>query len=351
MRRFALWLCDPATTSTSITQVGLQPPVLASIIEANWIWDFLQKTDSGNPLLNRARMLASLSIPKKNALNAWVNSVSTLSAQFQPAPLPWPIGKPAIGDPAWVAFKELMEAFYEKAFKSTRGLPYLPDGTPTITKGLTYGDFVQAFRDAHRLNPNFNAREVCVLCGGNLGQTPEVDHWMYKAAYPLLSVCSHNLLPACGECNSTTNKGKKSVHTAGNFAEWFHPYLRPGYGNLRPTYVLQNMSVTCTATQIANQAKADNVDQLLNLANRWTKEFKAEYGNQQGVLRRREQNRLKQNQTRYARADIQTYVQEWQQDLVPSEPHHEVHQALAAALLEPSRLEAWYSELQLETYP
>ena len=87
-----------------------------------------------------------------------------------------------------------MEAFYEKGLNSTNGIPYLSDGIPTAGGGVTYAQFVQEFREAHRLNQNHDAREVCVLCGGPLGQTPEVDHWIAKSAYPLLSVCADNLL-------------------------------------------------------------------------------------------------------------------------------------------------------------
>lgn len=83
------------------------------------------------------------------------------------------------------------EAFYEKAFRA--GLPYLEDGTPTTTGGVTYAQFVRAFRDRHRLNPHPDAREVCVLCGGPLGETPPVDHWIAKSEFPRLSMCKTNL--------------------------------------------------------------------------------------------------------------------------------------------------------------
>ena len=103
-----------------------------------------------------------------------------------------------------------MEAFYEKAFRA--GLPYLEDGTPTTTGGVTYAQFVRAFRDRHRLNPHPDAREVCVLCGGPLGETPPVDHWIAKSEFPLLSMCNTNLTLVCGTCNSPSNKGKSNMN-------------------------------------------------------------------------------------------------------------------------------------------
>ena len=91
------------------------------------------------------------------------------------------------------------------------------------TGGLTYAQFLQVFREAHRLNHTPGAREVCVLCGGPLGQTPEVDHWISKSTVPVLSVCADNLLPACGDCNSPTNKANKPVHASGVFSIWETP--------------------------------------------------------------------------------------------------------------------------------
>ena len=128
--------------------------------------------------------------------------------QFQtPPPIAWPVERPGIDSTVWKAFKTLMEAFYEKGLRS--GLPYRLDGKPVASGGVNYKDFVKTFRDQHRLNPNPDAREVCVLCGGPL-EDSEVDHWIAKSAFPLLSVCANNLLPICGKCNSTSNKGEKT---------------------------------------------------------------------------------------------------------------------------------------------
>lgn len=343
MQRFALWLCDPATTGAHISQQGLQPPVLASAIEANWLWAFLQRVEAGQSLLSRAQAVAAMPAAQKTALSVWIQTVSALATQFQPAPTPWPINRPVASDSDWKAFKTLMEAFYEKGLRS--GLPYLPTGIPTAAGGVTYADYVNAFRDAHRLNPVPDAREVCVLCGGPLGDTPHVDHWIIKSKFPLLSVCACNLSLICSTCNEAPNKGDKPVHSNGSFADWFHPYFRPGNGSVRLDYVLADLSVHCLAVHPTDQPKAAKLDALLNLSTRWTQEFKAEYIKHQDVLIRR----ARKAQARYSEADVQSYVQQWQADLGHSEPHHEVHQTLAAALLEPSRLAAWHSELGLVT--
>lgn len=345
MKRFALWLCDPSTTVANINQQGLQPPVLASAIEANWLWDFLQRIDARQPLLSRAQTVAAMPLAQKANLATWIQTVSVLATQFQPEPTLWPTNRPVASESDWKAFKALMEAFYEKGFRS--GLPYQPNGTPTAADGVDYAAYVNAFRDAHCLNPAPHAREVCVLCGGPLGEAPHVDHWVIKSAFPLLSVCADNLQLICSTCNEAPNKGDKPVHSAGSFADWFHPYLRPGNGTLKLDYVLSEFSVQCSAANPADQPKAANLDALLNLASRWTREFKAEYAKHQDVLIRREQRRLKSAQARHTQVEILSYIQQWQADLAASEPHHEVHRTLATALQEPSRLAAWHSELNL----
>lgn len=349
MQRFALWLCEPATTGAHISQQGLQPPVLASAIEANWLWEFLKRVEAGQSLLNRAQTVADMPASQKAALSAWIQAVSALALQFQPAPTPWPINRPVASEPVWDAFKGLFESFYKKGFKSESGLPYLPNGTPTAGNGVSYADYVTAFRNTHRLNPDPHAREVCVLCGGLLGDTPQVDHWILESKFPLLSVCADNLCLICSTCNEAPNKGKKPVHSNGSFTDWFHPYLRPGNGSVRLDYVLADLSVQCSAVAPADQPKAAKLDALLNLSTRWTREFKAEYVKHQDVLNRRERDRVRNAQARHSVADVQSYVLQWQADLVHSEPHHEVHQALAAALQQPSRLAAWHSELGLVT--
>ncbi len=164
---------------------------------------------------------------------------------------------------------------------------------------------------------------------------------------PLLSVCDNNLLPICGKCNSTSNKGEKPVHNNGSFNDWFHPYLRHANGSLCLNYALLTMKVECKASQPADQPKVTNLDRLLNLSSRWTREFKAKYAKHQDILRRREQNRIDNGVNRHTQTDIQNYVQGWKGDLLPSEPHNEVHLLLSDALLEPSRLAAWATELNL----
>lgn len=347
MKRFALWLCAPATTQNHINLQGIQPPVLATSIESNWLWDLLQREHASQSLLSRAQKVAAMPAAQKAALGAWIQTVSALATQFQPMPTLWPINRPVANEADWNAFKELFESFYKKGFYC--GLPYLTNGRPTAAGGVKYADYVIDFRVIHRLNHAPYAREVCVFCGGPLGDTPQVDHWILESKYPLLSVCADNLCLICSTCNEAPNKGKKLAHSNGSFADWFHPYLRPSNGAVRLTYVLPDFSVQCSAADPADQTKNATLDVLLNLGSRWTREFKAEYAKHQDILKRREQRRVRSAQARYTEAEMRSYIQEWQLDLVPSEPHYEVHHTLSTALQEQQRIDAWLDELALIT--
>lgn len=347
MTTLAIWLTEPGTTPAGITQQNMQPPRFPSAIEADWLWGFFQKVESGTSLLTHAQLIAEISDAEKATLQTWLTIVSDLPKQFQPAsPHNWPVARPGITSSAWSAFKRLMEAFYEKGFRS--GLPYRADGTPVASGGVNYKDFVETFRVRHRLSTTPYAREICVLCGGLLeDEDVEVDHWIAKSAFPLLSVCADNLLPICGKCNSSSNKGDKPVHNDGSFDDWFHPYHRHANSRLYLDYALMVMKVECKATQPVDLPKVKNIDALLNLSKRWTRQFKAEYAKHSDKLRREEQKRIKKGLNRQTIADIQKYVQDWKKLLLPSEPHHEVHSLLSDALLEPSRLAAWATELNL----
>lgn len=342
MQHFAIWLCDLATTGTNISQQSLQPPVLPTSIEADWLWGFLQCNHVGRSLLSRAQTVADMPPTQKVALANWVQSVSALATQFQPSPTPWPIHCPISNASAWKAFKELMEAFYEKGFRA--GLPYLSDGTPTNASGVNYAEYVKAFRDKHRMNPHPEAREICVMCGGPLGDKPHVDHWINKGATPLLSVCDNNLELICHTCNEAPNKGVKPVHSDGSFADWFHPYMRPGNVALQLNYVLSERSILCSSKTALDQPKAAKLDALLNLSSRWTVQFKAEY------LKKLQEiaNLKKRGRGPNDPAALTAWLEDYRDGLIDSEPYHEVHKALADAMLEPERVAAWQSELSLK---
>lgn len=285
-----------------------------------------------------------LSAANKAALLEWGQTVATLSAQFQPNSPAWPMRVPNMAPVAWKSFKELMEAFYKKALNT--GLPYSADGSVVTQGGVRYSDFVNTFRIAHQ-HPDASPdiEDVCVLCGGPLGKTPEVDHWIAIHAFPLLSVCANNLLPICGECNSTSNKGQKRVYGPNGFADWFHPYLRPCAGTIQMGYRVPELEITLSVANPSDALRVQNLDRLLNLSKRWTRKFKAGYASQQDCLKRLEKKRLHNGQPRHTHDEVKIFLENFRDGLPEYESFYEVQQVLAQVLLEPERLAAWHTEL------
>jgi hypothetical protein len=334
IRRFALWLCDPQVSGASVTQANLQAN-MGSAIEGDWLWQLLAGSTGTKALLDKAKRIADLPPADKTALQQWIQAVSTLAQHFgQTPPAALPVNPPngwGARDQRWTVFKDVMVAFYEEGLRN--GLPYAANGAPTADAALrvTYKQFLREFRAAHRLDPHPDAREVCVLCGGPLVQ-PAVDHWLAEKGFPLLAVCADNLLPICGECNVAPQKGQKDVHTGGAFSDWFHPYLRHANGAIRLRYDDAILAVRIESATPADSVKVQNLNSLLNLGGRWTREFKAEY------------RRLQREVQRRYRGDVhalQQRVMEYRQSLSAAEPHHEVHALLAEALLDPARLQAF----------
>lgn len=331
MRRFSLWLCDPAITSARLTQAVLQAH-MGGPIEGDWLWGLIAGVTGQKALLDKARRIADLQAGEKVGLAQWIHAVCTLSQHFGPVvPAPLPFDPPnnwGARHERWRDFKALLVAFYEEGL--TEGLPYEANGAPTAdqTLRITYAHFIREFRAAHRLDPHPDAREVCVLCGGPLVQ-PAVDHWMAKAHFPLFAVCADNLLPICAECNEAPQKGQRPVHTNGVFADWFHPYRRHANGALQLRYETAKFAIRVDSTTAADTQKVRNLDELLNLAERWTREFKAEYRRLQREVQRRGGMSVAQLQQRFT---------EYRDSLSPAEPHHEVHLQVAAAVLDPARL-------------
>lgn len=340
MRRFALWLCAPNIGGADVTEVKLQAH-MGSVIEGNWLWRLIAGVRGNKGLLKKAQHIADLPLPEKQGLAQWITDVGTLAQLFEttpPGPLPMAPPNGWGGRHArWVAFKELMVAFYEEGLRE--GLPYQANGAPTADRAqqVTREQFVREFCVAHRLDPHPDAREVCVLCGGPL-VLPAVDHWMGKGEFPLLAVCADNLLPICSECNGAPNKGQKPVCCNGGFTDWFHPHLRHPNGTLEAHYDEATLAVSVTSVDPQHARKVSNLDDLLNLGKRWTREFKAEYRRLQRDLDNRE--RAVRKLSALNEEQIADQLITYRQNLAASEPHYEVHSLVADAMLDPARMQA-----------
>jgi len=345
IQRFALWLCEPGRSAEKITEAEIKT-LMKTPQEAAWLWSFLSGKHNGKTHLQRAKYLAALSANQKARLKAWVNATTNVGVYFDLTPTgkQIPVDSPFIKNKAakthWDNLKDLMEAFYLKGLN--QGLAYLPDGNPTAdkTKALNYQTFRMDFIKYHQLDKHEFAREVCVMCNGELRNT-SIDHWIPKADYPLLSVCADNLVPICGECNQSPNKGKKKVHTEGSFEDWFHPHLRHPGGTLIITHQTSDFGVALNTTRASDAARVRNLNALFNLEQRWTREFKAEYRKLYNSILTRQQKKG----TPLSLESLCHQLEEWADGLNPNQPHYEVHRVLAETLRDANRLMTWHAQL------
>lgn len=338
MQRFALWLCTPGVRSIDVTHVNLRAH-MPTPVEGDWLWALLARSVHKQTSLDRAQAVAEFTHAEKQGLANWVQVVSTLAQHFGPQPpVALPLPPPnnwKRSDPSWASFKDLMLAFYEPGLQD--GLPYQDDGTPTTDSSsrVTYKRFVETFRMAHRLDPRPEAREICVLCGGEL-RLPAVDHWVCKSKFPLLAVCADNLLPICGECNEAPNKGQKDVHADGSFVDWFHPYLRHANGGIHLQYDTARFEIRTSSHSSLDERRVENLDGLLNLSQRWTREFKAEY-----IKKQREVEQRRARGQVLDATSLRALLLDYSKGLSAQEPNFEVHRVVAYALLESARTQAF----------
>lgn len=123
------------------------------------------------------------------------------------------------------SIRGFLESFYSPNFYKDCGY-LVRDATGKVTK------FHRNIYLEQYLLKNQYSVEVCPYCDGDLG-SPEIDHFYSKSKYPQLSCHPINLVPVCGTCNSSENKGNKvplSIAMSDQMHEWLHPFLRPASG-------------------------------------------------------------------------------------------------------------------------
>ncbi|MDI3206795.1 hypothetical protein [Pseudomonas shahriarae] len=342
---FSLWLCKPKSSGAALTEVRVYR-LMQTPYEASWLWNFLNGTQAGKTHLERAQHLADLPTDKKRHLKKWIIASTNVEVYFgliptgKKIPITLPFTQYVDGNIHWENLKDLMEAFYLKGLKE--GLAYQPNGTPATNKkeALNYHIFRNSFIALHQKDSHEYARQICIICNGEL-RNVSVDHWIAKSAYPLLSVCADNLVPICSECNQSPNKGAKRVHTDGSFEDWFHPHLRHPDGTLNITYEPTKFGVALTSTRPSDNKRVANLNTLFNLEQRWTREFKGEYRKLYNSILTR-QRKTGEELTLEA---LCKQINFWADGLTPGQPHFEVHKALADSLRDTNRLMVWHADL------
>lgn len=153
--------------------------------------------------------------------------------------------------------------------------------------------------------------------------------------FPLLAVCADNLLPVCDRCNSPSHKGQKPVHTEGSFQDWFHPYLRHPNGAPRLLCITAPPSIRVENHEAEHAEKVRNLDQLINLSERWTRDFKAEVQKIRREISPAE--RLKLGLPELNPQQLLDELTTYRNKLSPKGPNYEVHRAAADFMLDEFR--------------
>ncbi|MCU1783671.1 hypothetical protein NTD80_12985 [Pseudomonas sp. 13B_2.1_Bac1] len=342
MRTFALWLCQPTVKKVHVSKKSLVG-LLSTPVEAEWLWQFLQREVGKVTLKVRAETIAGLDKAEKQLLTRWVTTTTDIGSHFSlnPGVPPLPLEIPLKNKADRHALQILMESFYSPGLR--HGLPYGADGVATSdpSQHVNYERFKTDFLLLHKVDKDEDARAACVMCGAELRKA-HIDHWVAKASYPMLSVCADNLVPMCDECNEAPNKGSEKVHTNGSFEEWFHPYKRHPGGKLVLQLNEPILGVRLASTDPADVGRVANLNKVLKLDTRWSKELRAEYRKVQRILERRQSKK----QQPLTLIELYQVVVDWIDELSDAEPNHEVHQVLAEALQDPARLLAWHTEIE-----
>jgi hypothetical protein len=148
----------------------------------------------------------------------------------------------------------------------------------------------------------------------------------------------------CHQCNEPPGKGIRPVFALGiadAFQDWFHPHHRPGHGRVALRYEPGKLKVVPVAVNAADNGRTSNLDELLKLSDRWTREFKAEYGSRQKALRQL----IEVGYFTRTAEDLDRELGRALVELVEDRPNYHVHKTLLECVREPERLAAWVEDL------
>lgn len=123
---------------------------------------------------------------------------------------------------------------------------------------------------------------VCPYTGESLKISGiQLDHFLPKSLFPILSCDPDNLVPCVGAGNRVGQKGETPPITLGathQGADWFHPRVRPGLQNGRPDRVCLEInfpptgqaSLCLVAIGDGTRAQIENLEKLFHLSHDWT---------------------------------------------------------------------------------
>lgn len=160
--------------------------------------------------------------------------------------------------------KRLMEHLYKNAFQ---GSGICADG-----ERASYKELRSAVLDSNRL-------KLCPVCLElrNLGRYGEMDHYLPRKNYPLLTFHPDNLAVSCHECNAVEKRSKNPLAGA-NMTEIYFPYHRAAEEETRIAVAgkegKKNVKLLPGAKNAFVEKRIRNLQRLYSLDERWEEEDK-----------------------------------------------------------------------------
>ncbi|QWG36725.1 hypothetical protein [Bacillus mycoides] len=124
---------------------------------------------------------------------------------------------------------------------------------------------------------------TCPACLGEISPTSEdanadLDHYLTKSVYPVLSLSSDNLIPICTMCNRITVKGSinplQNYQMKGGLLNIFIPYHRVGIDfieiEIESEEADEKVKLRAKIEQEAQIDRINNFQRLFKLNERWT---------------------------------------------------------------------------------
>lgn len=178
--------------------------------------------------------------------------------------------------------KPLFTALYDDVLGGSTGIRM----TNLSIERLKRQDVRKGFYKANRKRLG-GINSTCPACLGSISigsddGYADLDHYLTKSVYPLLSVSSDNLIPICKTCNQTGVKGNqnplKNCTEKGGILNIFIPYHRPGIDFIEISTNPENDSLFPDEKIILGAKKGKesqinrikNIEWLFKLNERWS---------------------------------------------------------------------------------
>lgn len=169
-------------------------------------------------------------------------------------------------DEVLIAVQKLLESFYTPQFYKGKGFRCSAGGE------FNKDDFIAGFNPPVRICPYTD----------DLINDTELDHFLPKSEFPMLSCHPDNLIPCSPDANKGSHKGKKPTIDIGadkQAENYFHPRLRPATGKYHLTF-LDSASmqpvVRFVAIDPVDQPRLDNMNDMFKLSEFWGRDLETE---------------------------------------------------------------------------